>query len=234
MKHRLIFVFLLFATSCLWAQSPQGFEGAWIGSAWGNQPQTWVFENIHDNTCPGFFWIDRRFPWSKCEIKNGELTVWWQGTDPALTGKIISPTQLELAWHNIGSGVHTFIATKQPPEYRKTLGDPRELARVDRNRMGIYRAMAEVIMDSVNKKDMVTAAKISRVLEVAWDRAETDLQNNSREAWGRADTAMDQLVFPVMNYLDTPLDIAKVEATYHTYLDRLKEAQAAIAAKAAK
>src|SRR5258708_4619258 len=131
MKSLLPTVLCLFLTPTLWAQDPKGFEGAWVGSSsmthksqspkvapdFGVAALTYVFENIHDNTCTGFFWYGARHPWVKCEIKDGEITAYTEESNPIITGKIISATQLELAWHGLAPTLATFIATKQPPEY---------------------------------------------------------------------------------------------------------------------
>ncbi len=248
MKHTLPVVLCLLVAPCLWAQSskdPKGFEGAWIGSfIHHNQPpRTWtyVFEDVHDNTCTGFFWTGTRHLWTRCEIKDGEITVYSGGKTPTVTGRILSPTQLELGWHawavqtaaerEAGAPprpeIHTFIATKQPPEYVQTLVDPTHVAGVDRSRMGVYRALAELIVDSVKKNDLETAAKLSRILEIAWDRGETELNTKSPKIWGGIDAAMDAFVLPIIAYQKTPPDAAKIDAACRAFLDTLKRADSA-------
>jgi hypothetical protein len=236
MKYMVSVVLCVVMASCAWAQAGKGFEGAWTGTyTLGKKPprtETVVFENVHDNTCTGFLWNGDRRPWTRCEVKGDEIAVWMNVPvqTPIYTGKILSPTQLELVFHAASNTqLYTFTATKQPPGYAKTLVAPTEVvpAGVDQSVMGIYRTLAELILVNVKKNDMQTAAKLSWVLENAWDRGETDLHSKSSETWRQVDFAMDEFIEPILAYEKGPSDRAKLETAYHNYLDKLKQAETA-------
>jgi hypothetical protein len=95
---------------------------------------------------------------------------------------------------------------------------------VNRSHMGIYRALAELAVDNVKRNDLASAAKIARILEVTWDRAESDLQAKSKQTWDRVDGALDAFVLPIRSYQKTPPDPTKVDATYRAFLEQLKQA----------
>ena len=229
MRQTLAIALCTVVGSCVWAQDPKAFEGAWTGSfIHDNQPPrvwTYVFENIQGNTCTGFFWTVNRHPWSKCEIKDGEIFAYTGPTNYlTITGKVISSTQLQLGWH-AQKETHSFVATKQPPEFMKTMVDPTEVAGVERTHMGIYRALSDLIMQNLKKNDLAMAAKLSRIMEIAWDRGESDLNTKSKQTWGAIDAAMDKFILPIIDYKKTKPDPATQDAAYHTFLDKLKEGE---------
>jgi hypothetical protein len=250
-RSMLIVIPCLVIGSGLFAQEskdPRGFEGAWTGSFihHGQPPRTWtyVFENIHDNTCTGFIWRgSTRSPWAWCVIKDGEISAAGDAkqTTPSVSGRILSPTQLELGWHATtaptdaerAAGVkpqpeiHKFVATKQPAGYAKTLVDPTQIAGVDRSHMGVYRALADLIVEMMKKGDLATSAKLCRILNISWDRGESDLDTKLPKVWGGVDGAMDALILPIMAYEQAKPDAAKVDVAYKAYLGKLKEAEAA-------
>jgi hypothetical protein len=252
MKRSMLMVIpcLLIATG-LWAQQskdPKGFEGVWTGSFihHGQAPRNWtyVFENIHDNTCSGYMWNGtKRTPWVKCVIKDGEISVYFipAQTTPTFSGRILSPTQLELGAHATtaptaaerAAGVtsqpeiHKFIATKQPADIVKTHVEATQTGGVDRTHMGVYRALADLIRDSMKRGDMVSAAKLARILEIGWDRGEGDLHTKSPQVWGGIDTAMDEFVLPIIGYQKAAPDEAKVDAARKAFVAKLKDADAA-------
>jgi hypothetical protein len=214
--------------SCVGAQDPNAFEGAWAGSfTHNNQPRNfvYVFEKIQGTTCSGFFWTVNQHAWTKCEIKDGQISA-YAGSPPVLTvtGKAISSTELQLTWH-AQKQIYSFFATKQTTEFRRTLIDPTEVAGVERQHMGIYRALSELIMDSFKKKDFATAAKLSRIMEISWDRGETELNTKSRQTWGQIDAAMDKFILPIIDYKKTMPDVSNVTAAYQTFLEKLKDGE---------
>jgi hypothetical protein len=250
MKRSLLMVIpCLLIASGLWAQpskDPRGFEGAWTGSFihHGQAPRNWtyVFQNIHDNTCTGYMWNGtKRTPWARCVIKDGEISLYYMptGTTPNFSGRILSPTQLEMDVHATtaptaaerAAGVksqpeiHKFIATKEPPDIVKTHVDPTQTGGVDRTHMGVYRALADLIMENLKRGDMVSAAKLARILEISWDRGEEDLHTKSPQVWGGIDTAMDDFVLPIIGYQKAAPDPAKVDAARQAFGAKLKDAE---------
>jgi hypothetical protein len=230
------------------SKDPKGFEGAWTGSFihHGQPPRTWtyVFENIHENTCRGFWWNGQRHPWAWCVIKDGEISAAGdpQQKTPTVSGRILSSTQLELGWHATRAptdaeraagvqapqpDIHKFVATKQPAGYANTLIDPTQIGGVDRGHMGIYRTLADLMVENMKKGDLVSAAKLGRVLEIAWDRGEEGLHTKSPQVWGGIDAAMDEFVLPVIGYQKAAPDPAKVDAACKVFVAKLKDAETA-------
>lgn len=106
---------------------------------------------------------------------------------------------------------------------------PTQTAGVDNTKMGAYRALAELAYQAVEKRDYPTAAKLARILERTWDKAEEAggekaLAKTNAELFEQTDEAMDQFIKPVIGYEKSLPDPAKVEVAYHAFLEKLKQA----------
>ena len=82
-----------------------------------------------------------------------------------------------------------------------------------------YRNLAAEALKAFNARDMVTAKKKAKELEVAWDTHEKALQKKSPDVWGQIDKAMDAFIKPVQNKAS---DAAKVQAAYDTFIAKLQ------------
>jgi hypothetical protein len=93
--------------------------------------------------------------------------------------------------------------------------------------MGAYRALAQLSFEAFKGGDKALAAKLARILERTWDRAEEGSGNNTLETtnptlFRQIDHAMDLFIKPIIGYEKTTPDPAKIEAAYDEYVSRLK------------
>jgi hypothetical protein len=100
-------------------------------------------------------------------------------------------------------------------------------AGVDNTKMGPYRALAQLAYASFQKGDSATAAKLARILERVWDKAEdyggdTALSKTNPGLFKQIDKAMDEFITPLQNYAKGAPEAAKVKAAYNAYLEQLR------------
>src|SRR5258706_4218975 len=72
-------------------------------------------------------------------------------------------------------------------------------AAVAADNMTLYRNLAAAALKAFQEKDMATAKKKAKELEVAWDSREKALKKTSPDLWGQVDKAMDVFIKPVQN-----------------------------------
>ena len=108
-----------------------------------------------------------------------------------------------------------------------------QTAGVDNDRMGAYRALAQLSYQAFKKGDLVQAAELSRILERTWDQGEWHNQTEGLErSWCRAnhaacegiDKAMDVYIEPIIWYTAKTPDPKAVQAAYNAFLEQLKKA----------
>ena len=97
---------------------------------------------------------------------------------------------------------------------------------MDRSHLGIYHTLADLVEENLKRSDYATAAKISRILKVAWDRAEIGLRAKSRHKWGAICAAMDEFIKSIHTYKKVPPDPTKSDVAYHRMCGQLKQADA--------
>jgi hypothetical protein len=101
-----------------------------------------------------------------------------------------------------------------------------QTAGVDDTKMGPYRALAQLAYAAIQKGDTATAAKLARILERNWDKAEdyggdTALSRTNHALFEQIDKAMDQFINLLEHATTTP-DLNAIKAAYNTYLEKLK------------
>ena len=104
-----------------------------------------------------------------------------------------------------------------------------QTAGVDDYKMGPYRALAQLAYAASQKGDNALAAKLARILERTWDKAEdfggdTALSKKNRAMFEEIDKAMDQFVEPLQKHAATAPDPAAIKAAFNAYMDKLKQA----------
>ena len=104
-----------------------------------------------------------------------------------------------------------------------------QTAGVDDSKMGPYRALAQLIYAASQKGDNALAAKLARILERNWDKAEdyggeTALSKTNHALYDEIDKAMDRFISPLVAHPTAAPDAAVVKAAYTAYLERLKQA----------
>jgi|GEM_PF-1656868 predicted RNase H-like HicB family nuclease len=102
-----------------------------------------------------------------------------------------------------------------------------QTAGVDNNKMGPYRALAQLAFNASEKGDHATAATLAKILERTWDKSEDyggdmALSKTNKEAFDEIDKAMDQFVSLLVEHANSAPDPARVKATYNAYLEKLK------------
>ncbi|MFI5097123.1 MAG: hypothetical protein ACHQT6_04030 [Candidatus Acidiferrales bacterium] len=130
-------------------------------------------------------------------------------------GQIILLTAILLA---LGSAVAP-VSLAQQKHAPQTAG-------VDDTKMGPYRALAQLAYAAVQKGDHATAAKLVRILERNWDKAEdyggdTALSKTNHDLFEQIDKAMDVFISLVEKSSAAP-DMGPIKAAYNAYLDKLK------------
>ena len=102
-----------------------------------------------------------------------------------------------------------------------------QTAGVDNNKMGPYRALAQLAFAASQKGDNATAATLAKILERTWDKGEdyggdTALSKTNHGLFDSIDKAMDQFVNPLIEHPNSAPDPAKVKAAFTLYLEKLK------------
>ena len=82
-----------------------------------------------------------------------------------------------------------------------------------------YRQLAADTLQAFKARDMPTAKKKARELEVAWDTREKALKKKSPDLWGQIDKAMDACIKPVQSKSPDP---AEVQTAYDTFIAKLQ------------
>ena len=102
-----------------------------------------------------------------------------------------------------------------------------QTAGVDDSKMGPYRALAQLAFAASQKGDNALAAKLARILERDWDKAEdyggeSALSKTNHALFEEIDKAMDRFIAPLVAHISSALDQAAVKAAYNAYLEKLK------------
>jgi hypothetical protein len=104
-----------------------------------------------------------------------------------------------------------------------------QTAGVDDSKMGPYRALAQLSYAASQKGDYALAAKLARILERNWDKAEdyggeTALSKTNHALFDEIDKAMDRFISPLVAHPTAAPDAVVLKAAYTVYLERLKQA----------
>lgn len=104
-----------------------------------------------------------------------------------------------------------------------------QTAGVDDSKMGPYRALAQLTYAASQKGDNALAAKLGRILERNWDKAEdyggeTALSKTNHALFEEIDKAMDHFIGPLVAHPTSAADAGAVKAAYNAYLEKLKQA----------
>jgi len=102
-----------------------------------------------------------------------------------------------------------------------------QTAGVDNNKMGPYRALAQLAFVASQKGDHATAAMLAKILERTWDKAEdyggdTALSKTNHALFEEIDKAMDQFGIMLIEHINSGPDQAKLKAAFTNYLEKLK------------
>src|ERR1700681_68994 len=104
-----------------------------------------------------------------------------------------------------------------------------QTAGVDDSKMGPYRALAQLAFTASQKGDNVLAAKLARILERDWDKAEdyggeSALSKTNHALFEEIDKAMDHFIAPLVAHVSSPPDQTVVKPAFNAYLEKLKKA----------
>ena len=104
-----------------------------------------------------------------------------------------------------------------------------QTAGVDDSKMGPYRALAQLTFVASQKGDNALAAKLGRILERTWDKAEdyggeSALSKTNHALFDEIDKAMDHFIAPLVAHVGTAPDQTVVKAAFNAYLEKLKQA----------
>ena len=104
-----------------------------------------------------------------------------------------------------------------------------QTAGVDDSKMGPYRALAQLSYAAMQKGDNALAAKLARILERNWDKAEdyggeTALSKTNHALFDEIDKAMDRFISPLIAHPTATPDAALLKAAYRAYLEKLQQA----------
>jgi hypothetical protein len=99
---------------------------------------------------------------------------------------------------------------------------------VDNNKMGPYRALAQLAYAASQKGDNATAAQLAKILERVWDKAEdyggdTALSKTNKSLFNEIDKAMDAFIILLIEHPNSAPDPAKVKSAYNAYIEMLKK-----------
>lgn len=100
--------------------------------------------------------------------------------------------------------------------------DAAETINVEKTHMGPYKALADFAFRDAIKGDYKNAIAHAVVLEVVWDRAETDFEQKNPTIFGQIDEAMDQFIQPILKSTRKAPDTAALTKVYEVYLEKLK------------
>jgi hypothetical protein len=102
-----------------------------------------------------------------------------------------------------------------------------QTAGVDDSKMGPYRALAQLAFAASQKGDNALAAKLARILERDWDKAEdyggeSALSKTNHALFDEIDKAMDRFIAPLVAHVASAPDQVAIKAAYNAYLEKLK------------
>jgi hypothetical protein len=114
-------------------------------------------------------------------------------------------------------GIAANLALAQEKRLPQTSG-------VDDTKMGPYRALAQLAYEASQKGEGPTAAKLARVLERTWDKAEDyggdmALSKTNHTLFEQIDKAMDQFITLLQH---ASPERNAVQSAYNAYLEKLK------------
>src|ERR1700738_106331 len=94
-----------------------------------------------------------------------------------------------------------------------------QTAGVDDSKMGPYRALAQLAFAASQKGDNALAAKLARILERDWDKAEdyggeSALSKTNHALFDDIDKSMDHFIAPLVAPVASPTDYAVVTSAY--------------------
>ena len=117
--------------------------------------------------------------------------------------------------------VTIFSSSGQEKRFPQTAG-------VDDTKMGTYRALAQLAYAASQKGDNATAAKLARILERDWDKAEDyggegALSKKNHNLFEQIDKAMDHFITLLVSHVNSAPDQAAVKTAYLAYIEKLKE-----------
>jgi hypothetical protein len=120
----------------------------------------------------------------------------------------------------LGSVVAPRCQAQQPKKMPQTAG-------VDNSKMGPYRALAQLAFAASQKGDNETAAKLAKILERTWDKAEdfggdTALSKTNRALFDDVDKSMDRFISILLNHATTAPDPAATKAAFNEYIGKLQ------------
>ena len=113
----------------------------------------------------------------------------------------------------------TIALSAQEPKPAVDQSRPAAGAPAADDNMTPYRNLAADTLKAFQARDMPTAKKKARELEVAWDTREKALQKKSPDLWGQIDKAMDAFIKPLE---DKSPDAAKVQTAHDTFIAKLQ------------
>lgn len=104
-----------------------------------------------------------------------------------------------------------------------------QTAGVDNNKMGPYRALAQLAFAASQKGDNAGAAQLAKILERVWDKAEdyggdTALSKTNKPLFTEIDNAMDAFITLLMEHPNSAPDAGKVKTAFALYMGKLKQA----------
>ena len=102
-----------------------------------------------------------------------------------------------------------------------------QTAGVDNNKMGPYRALAQLAFNASQKGENATAATLAKILERTWDKSEDyggdmALSKTNKQVFEEIDKTMDAFVSLLIEHANSAPDAARVKATYIAYIEKLK------------
>jgi hypothetical protein len=117
------------------------------------------------------------------------------------------------------SGVIAGSALAQEKRLPQTSG-------VDDTKMGAYRALAQLAYEASQKGEAVMAAKLARILERTWDKAEdyggdTALSKTNHELFEQIDKSMDRFIKALQHTASAP-ERSAVQSAYNAFLEKLR------------
>jgi hypothetical protein len=132
--------------------------------------------------------------------------------------------------HCVAVGVIiTSLVVAQGPTFAAQERRFPQTAGVDDSKMGPYRALAQLAFAASQKGDNALAAKLARILERDWDKAEdyggeSALSKTNHALFEEIDKAMDRFIAQLLPHVTTAPDQTTVKAAYNAYLEKLKQA----------
>lgn len=104
-----------------------------------------------------------------------------------------------------------------------------QTAGVENNKMGPYRALAQLAYAASQKGDNAGAAQLAKILERVWDKAEdyggdTALSKTNKALFTEIDKTMDTFITILLDHASSAPDQSKLKVAYTLYMEKLKQA----------